>query len=311
MNIANLIKDRLISLGPTHPALRFALKLQGNARGHRVDFHDDKITISAKGHSITIHAAEFQQVPLMTKSLAPYFKDFVGKPVNGSQILDFTGADLQKYRATGLEFSFPGVPEDDSMKAYLHAFQPAEGNVVWDIGAHAGMTTYSLSQMVGPRGHVYAFEPDDLNRQYLKANLERLKATNVTILDWAVGKKTGKAKFSMDGTMTSGLVECNRWNDAQHIREVEVVSVEDCYCRLGRPVDYIKADIEGAEVGLVEGALEFLKTHPIHFAFESMHWVPGGTFSCYDLERLFASIGYRVESSDQYGFMFTWATPGS
>ncbi len=309
MKLINRIKDRLISLGPKHPALQLALKVQGRTRGHQVDFHDGKITISAKGQSVTILETDYLHVPLMSKSLAPYFADFEAEKVNGGERLDFTGPAVHKYRATGLEFAFPGVPEDDSMAAYLHGFKPSEGNVVWDIGAHAGMTTYAFSQMVGATGHVYAFEPDDLNRRYLSENLQRLNVKNVTIVDWAVDKTTGKANFSMDGSMTSGLVECNRWSDASHVREVEVVSLEDCFNRLGRAVDFVKADIEGAEVGFVEGALDFLKTHPIHFAFESMHWVPGGSFSCYELERLFASVGYKVESSDRYGYMFTWASP--
>jgi FkbM family methyltransferase len=311
MTIINRIKDHLISLGPKHRAVQLALTLQGRLHGHRVEFHDGHITISAQGRRVTILETDYLHVPLMSKSLAPYFNDFEATSVDGNEMLDFTGPGVHKYRATGLEFSFPGIPEDDSMAAYLHGYRPSEGTVVWDLGAHAGMTAYSFSQMVGPGGHVYAFEPDDLNRRYLTENLDRLQVTNVTIVDWAVGKYSGKAQFSMDGSMTSGLVECNRWSDADHIREVEVVSLEDCYNRLGRHVDYIKADIEGAEVGFIEGALEFLKTHRVHFAFESMHWVPGGTFSCYELERLFTSIGYTIESSARYGYMFTWATPPS
>ena len=45
--------------------------------------------------------------------------------------------------------------EDDCMDAYTASYRPGEGDVVWDVGAHAGMTTYFLSQMVGATGRVY------------------------------------------------------------------------------------------------------------------------------------------------------------
>ena len=38
---------------------------------------------------------------------------------------------------------------------------------------------------------------------------------------------------------------------------------------------YVKMDIEGAELAFVEGAKEFLRAHPVHFAIESYHKVNG------------------------------------
>jgi precorrin-6B methylase 2 len=67
----------------------------------------------------------------------------------------------------------PTIAEDDSMRDYTLRFVPASGMTVFDVGAHAGLTTIELSQMVGPSGRVFAFEPDEQARRYLRINLER------------------------------------------------------------------------------------------------------------------------------------------
>jgi FkbM family methyltransferase len=308
MNPVNSIKGYLLSLGPRHPLLQLALKLQGRLRGYHIQFQDGKINVSTEGHRAILLEKDFLVVPIIFM----YFADFEGKSVNGTEVLDFTGPCVCKHRSSGVEFFFSRVPSEDSMRAYLHAFKPSEGDIVWDIGANAGMTAYFFSQMVGPTGHVYAFEPDDLNRQNLVENLQRLQVKNVTVLDWAAGERSGRANFSMNASLVSGFMYCLQSTVyGNNLREVEVVSLEDCSKRLGHIPNFIKADIEGAEVGFIEGALEFLKAHSIHFAFESMHRMPAGDFSNIYLDKLFASIGYHVESSSRYGHIFTWATPGT
>ena len=60
--------------------------------------------------------------------------------------------------------------------------------------------------------------------------------------------------------------------------------------------DYIKADIEGAELGMVRGSLEFLKSNPINMAFET-HRLRDGTFTQDYMEPLLSSVGYIVEAA--------------
>jgi hypothetical protein len=69
-------------------------------------------------------------------------------------------------------------------------------------------------------------------------------------------------------------------------------------------------DIEGAEVAFVEGAREFLKSHPVHFAIESYHRVEG-EYTYKRLDSIFEEIGYQHLSSDVFKQMFTWARPNS
>jgi len=55
-------------------------------------------------------------------------------------VLDFSQPGLHRYKKSGVALWSPGVVEEDSMDAYLAGHQPQPGDVVWDIGAHAGAT---------------------------------------------------------------------------------------------------------------------------------------------------------------------------
>jgi len=86
---------------------------------------------------------------------------------------------------------------------------------------------------------------------------------------------------------------------------VEVISLPDACSRWGVP-DFIKVDIEGAELEVLASAREFLTQHSIQFALDTNHWVNGVRTNA-GVERLFAECGYEAESSEEYGFMTTWA----
>jgi hypothetical protein len=84
--------------------------------------------------------------------------------------------------------------------------------------------------------------------------------------------------------------------------------MEDACKELGSVPTYIKMDIEGSELPFLEGAKEFLKSHPVHFAIESYHRVDG-EYTYKRLDSIFAEIGYEYLSSDVFKQMFTWSRP--
>jgi len=90
---------------------------------------------------------------------------------------------------------------------YTRKFRPLENMVVFDVGAHAGLTALELSRMVGPAGKVITFEPDDAACKCLEENLQRNKALNIPVINAAVGEASGAARFNRDGTQAAGLVE--------------------------------------------------------------------------------------------------------
>jgi FkbM family methyltransferase len=303
-----LIKDYLVRLGPDHVLVRTALRFHARRRGYQVEFADNCIALQKGARTMILGAAQYVQVPIMLECYDLFFNTVEGQAVGGRTVLDFSKPGLHRYVKSRAAFYFPSVPEDDVMDAYTHSYTPQPGDVVWDAGAHAGATAYFLAQMVGPAGRVYAFEPDDLNYEYLTRNIDLHKLQNVIPVKKALAGSSGTAEFNMDGTMSAGLSEYLVYSEARHFKTVSTISLPDACEELGAVPKYVKMDIEGAEVAMIDGAQSFLKTHPVHFAIESYHRIDG-ELTCKPLERLFLGIGYGVRSSNQFGQMFTWAGP--
>jgi FkbM family methyltransferase len=228
----------------------------------------------------------------------------------GNKTIDFTKPATHKYRRTGLEVTAPTIAEDDSMPDYTLRFTPTNGMTVFDVGAHAGLTTIELSQMVGPSGRVFAFEPDEQALQYLRINLEKNRVRNVVIVDVALGEESGEALFSMDGTQAAGLVKSLVYVREDRRKKVRVMTLMDACEHLAAVPNYMKCDIEGVELGLVRGSLDFLKRNRLNMAFET-HRLRDGSYTHQQLRPLLVSAGYTVEYSVQGPTRqnFLYATP--
>jgi FkbM family methyltransferase len=277
-------------------------------RGIRMHAGGGRISLRRGRREIVLGARDFFLVPFAVHLWDEHFETLVAKGRDGWAVLDFSEPGLHRYRRSGLEFHFPSFAEEDAMDAYTAAYSPRAGDVVWDAGANAGTTAYSLAKMVGVEGRVYAFEPDDTNYAFLLRNMEMHQIANVVPVKAALSGKTGTARFCMDGTICAGLTETVWFTAAKRNVEVETLSLEDACARFGSVPTYVKMDIEGAELDVIRAAQGFLRGHAIHFAIESNHIV-AGEFTSGPLDAMLRRAGYRAWSSDEYGQRFTWATP--
>jgi FkbM family methyltransferase len=302
------MKRRLVALGPEHWALRASLHLAAFRAGWRLSFTREEIRMRRGNRVLALPSREYVSVPMMFSYSQLYFDTMVPRLENGLEVWDYSRPDWHAYRRSGLEFYSPALPEDDIFNSYTHWYTPAAGDVVWDAGAHAGVTSYYLAQLVGAAGKVYAFEPDSFNYSCLLRNVERHKLTNVVPVQKALAGSTGTAEFQMIGTMAAGLRDYLGYPDSQEkYMEVATLSLEDACSAYGVP-NYIKMDIEGAEVSVLAASLDFLRKHAIEFAIESHHLVDN-RLTYLDLDQLFPQAGYESESSLEYQLWYTWARP--
>jgi plasmid replication initiation protein len=63
------------------------------------------------------------------------------------------------------------------------------------------------------------------------------------------------------------------------------------------------------EADVIQGALPFLKEHPVRLAIETEHRIDR-EFTSVPITRMLTGIGYSVSSSSIDGVRFTWAEPG-
>jgi FkbM family methyltransferase len=131
------------------------------------------------------------------------------------------------------------------------------GDVCVDIGANAGYFTLLASRLVGPRGHIYAFEPAPKNYAQLTANLKLNEVSNVTALNVAAGaaeadglledRSPGQAMRSM---IRHGSVDVGS-PSATAVPVRPVASVLESADR-GR-LRLVKVDVEGYEAEVLRG----------------------------------------------------------
>jgi FkbM family methyltransferase len=303
------IKQYLVGRGPDSVLVQCALKAHGRLKGFKVNFSENRIFLQKLDCEMILFKSYFIQVPIMMECFELFFDTIVGTDSNGRTILDFSSPALHRYKKSGVAFYFPSVPEDDVMDAYTHWYLPGPGDIVWDAGAHAGATSYFLSQLVGSSGRVYAFEPDDDNFKYLLQNIDMHHLTNVVPVKKALCDKTGTATFHMDGTMNSGIGDYLTYSGTGQVKAVPTLNIADACSEFGVVPAYIKMDIEGAELASIRAAADFLKSHPIHFAIET-HLVDK-EYTDKPLEQLFPTFNYEVSSGNRWGQMFMWARPTS
>ncbi len=131
-----------------------------------------------------------------------------------------------------------------------------ENDVVLDCGANVG----SFSVYAASKGcKAYAFEPTPYLGEIIKQH-SQANSCRINHIAYAVSNKEGKALFYTDENMCGGntLFEERMSNGKAY--EVNLISIDKFVEKenLTR-VDFIKADIEGAERLMLEGATDTLK----------------------------------------------------
>ena len=156
----------------------------------------------------------------------------------------------------------------------------AEGDLVVDVGANLGLFS-ALACSKGCR--VLAFEPLPINVEYL-VKLQQLNPKfDLNIVRKALSNYVGEANlFNHDrdlggGTIMSEIVDQNQRAQpgrAMTTQLVEVTTLDQYYQENSiTGCDFIKADIEGAEVAMIEGARKTIQEHKPKLSICTYHHV--------------------------------------
>ncbi|RGE42986.1 FkbM family methyltransferase [Comamonas testosteroni] len=166
------------------------------------------------------------------------------------------------------------------------------GDVAVEAGANIGTHTVMLSQAVGDSGKVYAFEPQRHSFQLLCTNLVINQRLNVHAHQWAIGDTDGRIDFpaiAPGHDDNFGAVSLLFASQAQQTESVPVQRIDTL--NLAR-VDFLKADVEGYEVQVLQGAMQTIeRCRPIlHLEYLS-HYSSDSSARYFEL---LAPLGYRL-----------------
>jgi FkbM family methyltransferase len=158
-----------------------------------------------------------------------------------------------------------GDAEPEVQQALGELVKP--GQTVYDVGANIGFFTILCSRLVGPQGRVYAFEPIPQNLVTLRHNIELNGLTNVVIVEKALSSSTGTAEMFVSPwsafhslNVDGATKQDNHGSEAGEI-SVETVTLDEFVQGDDvRTPDLLKIDVEGAELIVVEGMRETLRS---------------------------------------------------
>lgn len=127
-----------------------------------------------------------------------------------------------------------------------------------DVGANIGIMTVLLGKLC-VEGHVWAFEPGTVTRDYLSRNVSANGLRNVTVDEHGLYDATGVATLQLNSSHPGGAYVSETEAREADAERIELVTLDDWVRakRLDR-IDVIKMDIEGAELHALRGAMDTL-----------------------------------------------------
>ncbi len=122
------------------------------------------------------------------------------------------------------------------------------GDRVVDIGASLGYYSLLAGRLVGSGGRVCAVEPDPHNVRFLEAHrIANGFSDRMTVFPVGLSDRAGTLSFDRGtGTGTGKL------SDSGDI-QVDVITLDQLAKRLGWEPTLVKIDVEGAELGVLQG----------------------------------------------------------
>lgn len=183
-----------------------------------------------------------------------------------------------------------------------------DGDLFLDIGANLGWYSLVLGKH-SPGGSIYAFEPVPGTVSRLEKNISLNQLNNVQALCLGLFNKEDELAFLVadDVSGATSLKMTGQERGAMPIREVLCkTSTLDNVCKQrGLVPTVMKIDVEGAELMVIEGALDTLKQRPIILMELLRKWSLVFGYHPNDVFALLASFGYRawVFSSEHTGLL--------
>lgn len=193
----------------------------------------------------------------------------------GAALLDVAAFTLREMRGRPFEFRTPdglrlatmpnnfssfamclaGARDPELWRFVERRLRP--GAVAVDAGANIGAYAVPLARLVGPAGRVIAFEAHPWTFDFLRRNLERSGAEWATAVNEALGEAPGELSLAFNPANPG---ETYVGGDGAR---VPVTTLDDALVRLGvGAVDYLKVDVEGFELPMLQGAAGTIAASP-------------------------------------------------
>lgn len=173
---------------------------------------------------------------------------------------------------------------------YQHYYKVKRGDVIIDGGSNIGILSLLFAKLVGVKGKVFSFEPDKYNIKEMRSNFRLNNMTDsLNIQEDLIWSSEDLIDFQESGTVASSAF----WfSDETNIVKKKTISLDKWIIKNGvNRLDYIKMDIEGAELEAIKGCKEIILKYQPNFAIASYH-VINNEPTYVKLEEFFKEMNY-------------------
>lgn len=130
------------------------------------------------------------------------------------------------------------------------------GDVVFDVGAHAGFHSLLCGLLVGGAGRVFAFEPNPSNVASIRRQMKANPQLPLSIVPYAASSTVRVVKLDISRGSERGRIA----EHPEKFVEAEAVTV-DLLMANGEvlPPQLMKIDVEGHDIEVIKGALRTIE----------------------------------------------------
>lgn len=163
-------------------------------------------------------------------------------PRYSDMTLTFLGREIKIVDSASFLFIYKEIFEKEIFKFNTNETAP----FIIDGGANIGLATIYFKQLY-PHARIVAFEPDPKIFKVLQQNIASFQLKDITLVNKALSDKESFVNFYSEGA-DGGRI--NLAGDGENIIHVPTMSLRE-YLDKGT-VDFLKLDIEGAEIDVMQ-----------------------------------------------------------
>jgi FkbM family methyltransferase len=174
-----------------------------------------------------------------------------------------------------------------------------EGDTILDIGANIGWFAINIAKQK-KNLQIRAYEPIPKTYKYLINNIKMNAISGITAFNFGFSdvKKDLKFYFNPELTGNTSLENLTQSNKIEEIK-CSVKRIDDVI-KNNQRVDFIKCDVEGAELFVLKGGIQTIKTsRPIIFAELLRKWTAKFNYNPNDVITLLKDLGYKCYTAYQ------------
>lgn len=239
------------------------------------------------------------------------YSDFVtGTDISKIEIIDnkvimtFRGSGVKMLvnkndsRITPIETLNFGSYENDELQMQLKLIKA--NDYVFDIGGNNGWFSLHVAKAF-PAAKIYAFEPIPHTFSALSENVKMNNCSNIVLNNFGLSDKEGTFDFYFDAA-SSGNASLKNLADKKNIEvlKCKVQTLDSFISEKNVPVNYIKCDVEGAELFAFKGGFDSIKKFtPIIFTEMLRKWSAQFDYHPNDIIRLLEALNYSCFELDK------------